>query len=82
VGRGHHAGKGATRVWSGVVIEAWLSMEGDTEVGRGRNVGGECRVRDRGETERGTDAVEGGARCRCFGSAAISGGICASAEGC
>jgi hypothetical protein len=39
VGRDHHAGKGATRVWSSVVIEGWLSMEGDTEVGRAQECG-------------------------------------------
>jgi hypothetical protein len=39
VGRGHHAGKGATCVWSGVVIEGWLSMEGDAEVGRAQECG-------------------------------------------
>jgi hypothetical protein len=39
VGRGHHAKNGATREWFGVVIEGWLSMEGDAEVGKAPECG-------------------------------------------
>jgi hypothetical protein len=57
VGHDHHVGKGATHEWPGIVIEGWLSMEEDTEVGGalewGRSTQGDDAGHSRGKTGQG-----------------------------